>query len=74
MRNKKDKETLEKAIDVVTTVLTVTIVISFAISLLLHGVMSQLWNIFNTLQIILAMPLLAVILPANFLIVQHAVN
>ena len=37
---------------------------SLGISLLLNGILSQLWNIFNTLQIIMALPLLAVIMPA----------
>lgn len=69
MQNLEDKETLETVVEVVIDVLTVTLVISLALTVLLKGIMSQLWNIFNTLQIILAMPLLKVILPANFLMV-----
>lgn len=36
--------------------------------------MSQLWNIFNTLQIILLMPHLAVLMPANVKLVEEVVN
>ena len=43
---------------------------TFVINLLLNGVMSQLWNIFNTLQIILALPLLSVMMPSNVILVQ----
>ena len=35
--------------------------------------MSELWSIFNTLQIIMALNLLAVILPANVIFVQEIV-
>ena len=43
---------------------------TFVINLLLNGVMSQLWNVFNTLQIIMALPLLNVLMPSNVLLVQ----
>lgn len=46
---------------------------SFAVSILLNGVMNQLWNIFNTLQIIMALPLLPVIVPTNVLTIQEAI-
>lgn len=36
----------------------------------LNGVMSQLWNIFNTLQIIMALPMLQVQMPSNIILVQ----
>ena len=36
--------------------------------------MSQLWSIFNTLQIIMALNLLAVILPANVILVHEIVT
>ena len=44
--------------------------LTFTMNLLLHGVMSQLWNVFNTLQVILALPMLAVIMPANIAFMQ----
>lgn len=40
---------------------------TFILNLVLNGVMNQLWNVFNTLQILLALPLLAVDPPANVL-------
>ena len=49
-------------------------VLTFFLNLLFSGVMSQLWNIFNTLQIIMALPLLAVLMPANVLLVMDALN
>lgn len=44
--------------------------LTFTMNLLLHGVMSQLWNVFNTLQVILALPMLAVVMPANIAFMQ----
>ena len=48
--------------------------LTFILNLSLNGVMSQLWNIFNTLQIIIALPLLAVIMPANVLFVKDVMD
>lgn len=47
---------------------------SFVLSLVLNGVMSQLWNIFNTLQIIMALPLLPLIIPTNIELVRQTIN
>ena len=38
---------------------------SFILQVFLSGALSMLWNIFNTLQIILALNLLMVSFPAN---------
>jgi hypothetical protein len=53
----------------VTMVLTVGFAFTFILNLVLKSVMSQLWSIFNTLQIILALPLLNVLMPANVVFV-----
>ena len=55
-------------------VMATTFAISFSLSIVLNGVMSQMWNIFNTLQIILALPLLPVIMSANIEIVREAID
>ena len=47
---------------------------TFALNLVLNGVMSQLWNVFSTLQIITAMPLLSIVLPANVIFVFDIVD
>ena len=39
--------------------------LSFVLQLFLSGALSMLWNIFNTLQIILSFNLLMVSFPAN---------
>ena len=36
--------------------------------------MSQLWNMFNTLQILMILPMFALIMPANVLMVQDVVT
>ena len=56
------------------TVLTSGFALTFILSLLLKGVMSQLWNIFNTLQIILALPLMDVVMPVNLLLCKDVVD
>ena len=57
----------------VTGILTTGFVLTFTLNLVLNGVMSQLWSIFNTLQIIMALPMLSVMLPANVIAVNKIV-
>ena len=47
------------------TFLTTGLVLTFILNLFLNGVMGQLWCMFNTLQIIMAMRYLKVTMPAN---------
>ena len=50
-------------------------VVSFILNLVLNGVMSQLWNTFNTLQILLVMQLFAgLVMPSNVLVVQEVID
>ena len=60
-------ESIKISAQTIKSLLTGGLVISFLINILLNGVMSQLWNTFNTLQILIAMPLFDVIMPANVL-------
>ena len=41
--------------------------VTFVINLLLSGTLSQLWNVFNTLQLLTALPLFAINTPGNVL-------
>ena len=73
-RQLKDTEetiTLTEIAEAAKTALENSFALTFALNLILNGVMSQLWSIFNTLQIIMALNLLAVILPANVILVQE---
>ena len=65
---------MQEATESAKGVLSTGFVFTFILNLLLNGVMSQLWNVFNTLQIIMALPLLTVIMPANIIFVQKVVN
>ena len=50
-------------------------IVSFALNLLLNGLMSQLWNTFNTMQILLILPLFASLyMPSNVLFVQEIID
>lgn len=60
-----EQVTLQFLASTTTAMLTTSFALTFIINLLLNGVMSQLWNIFNTLQILMALPLLSVLVPAN---------
>ena len=48
-------------------IVTGQIVISLALSFLLKGVMSQMWPLLNTMQILTILPLFATKMPANVL-------
>jgi len=74
MKNEEDFIQMQDVLESTTDILLTQFVLSFILNLLLKGVMSQLWSIFNTLQIILALPLLAVLMPSNILIVEKTVN
>ena len=65
LANKDDLEMLQSTADTASDALALGFAMTFGLNLILSGVMSQLWNVFNTLQIITALPLLSVILPAN---------
>ena len=69
LRSIAEAVTLTETAEVVVDVLTTGFALTFILNLLLNGVMSQLWNIFNTLEIILALHMLSVILPANVIAV-----
>ena len=69
MMSKAEAEALQSTAETVDTFMKTGFVVTFILNLALKGVMSQLWNIFNTLQIILALPLLTVVMPANVVMV-----
>lgn len=71
--SEEEMAAIETTAETVETIFTSSLALSFAINLLLNGVMSQLWNIFNTLQIILLLPDLSVIMPANVELVSQVV-
>ena len=73
-KSEQDRADMESAAETVETILTSSLILSFIVNLLLNGVMSQLWNIFNTLQIILLLPRLAVLMPANVELVSKVVQ
>ena len=72
--SEEERAVIESTAETVEDILTTSIVLSFILNLLLSGVMSQLWNIFNTLQIILLLPHLAVLMPANVELVEEVIN
>ena len=74
MMSKADAEMLQATAETIDTFMKGGFVVTFILNLALKGVMSQLWSIFNTLQIILALPLLSVVMPANVLEVQAVIN
>ena len=70
MKNLAELVSLEGTAESLEGLLSSSFGMTFLLNLFLNGVMSQLWNIFNTLQIILALPLLAVVMPANVIFVK----
>lgn len=74
MMSEEDRVAIENAAETLETVFASSVVLSFILNLFLSGVMSQLWNIFNTLQIILSLPLLAILIPANVALVCKVID
>lgn len=74
LRSAAEALSLQETGEAVKGVLTSSFALTFFLNLTLNGVMGQLWSIFNTLQIIMALPMLAIILPANVIAVQKIVN
>ena len=56
---------LQSAVDSAQNFMFGQFAVSFIINLLLSGTLSQLWNIFNTLQLLTALPLFAIKTPGN---------
>ena len=57
-RSESELNSMQATLDSTTDAITSQFALTFGLNLVLNGVMSQLWNIFNTLQIILALPML----------------
>ena len=74
MPSAEELQTLQTSAEAAEGALTTGFVVTFVLQFLLSGVMSQLWNIFNTLQIIMAMKLLAVMTPVNVTIVNDMID
>ena len=74
MKNLAELVSLEGTAESLEGLLSSSFGMTFLLNVFLSGVMSQLWNIFNTLQIILALPLLAVVMPANVIFVKKVID
>lgn len=48
-RNEEELQTLESTMDAAVDLITAQFVLTFILNLILNGVMTQLWNIFNTM-------------------------
>ena len=71
----EERESLQSISDIVADSLTSGFVLSFLLSMFLNGLMSQLWNTFNTLQILLVVPLFYnLYMPANVLFIQDVID
>ena len=74
LRDKGDLAYLTSSAEAVGDTLKAGFALTFILNLLLNNVMSLLWNIFNTLQIIMALPMLNVLMPANVVFVQKILD
>ena len=75
LKSKEELESLQSTAEVIQDTLASGFVVSFLLNLLLNGLMSQLWNTFNTMQILLVMPLFSgLYMPSNVLFVQEIVD
>ena len=73
--SEEERESLQSISDFVADSLASGFVLSFLLSMFLNGLMSQLWNTFNTLQILLVMPQFSgLFMPTNVLFVQEIVD
>ena len=72
--SEKDKENLESAASTVESTFVLGFILSITLAIVLKNVMSQLWNTFNTLQIIIAVTTIPVALPANIKIVTEVLD
>ena len=65
VKSAQELQQLESAVDSAQNFMLGQFMISFVVNLLLSGTLSQLWNIFNTLQLLTALPLFAINTPGN---------
>ncbi|CDW88878.1 UNKNOWN [Stylonychia lemnae] len=66
--NSSGLQILESSLIAAKTIITVTVVSNFALSIILSISMRQLWKLVNTLQLITYIPMLSVALPQNAMI------
>ena len=72
--SQEQKENLKKAAAVVETSLTIGFALTLILQLSLKGVMSELWNTFNTLQILIALTQMSIIVPSNIQLVNEILD
>jgi len=63
--HEQEAEVVAAAAAVVTAALVITVLIPLSLQILIKGAMSRVWSIFNTLQLILLMPLMGLSFPGN---------
>ena len=65
VRDKEELESLEQAQEAAESFILTQFLLTVGLNLLLAGAFTQLWNIFNTMQLISAFPTFAVKIPSN---------
>ena len=70
----QEAEVVTAAAAIVTGTLVATVVIPMTLQILIKAAMSKVWSIFNTLQLIILMPLMGLSLPGNVQSVYDEIN
>ena len=65
--DEEDKETVEVAAKSSVTILASSFALSFLLSLFLSGAMASMWVLQSLLQLIITLPMMQVLMPANVL-------
>lgn len=65
MRDEEELKNLEQVQDAAESFILTQFLLTVGLNLLLAGTFTQLWNIFNTMQLISAFPTFAVKTPSN---------
>ena len=74
LSSQDEQDQLEGAATRVTEAMQSQFLLSMALQFALKGAISMLWTIFNTLQLILALPLLSIQAPSNVIFMVAAVT
>ena len=70
VKSKEELLSLERTTEAATQLIAGQFVTSLILNIVLSGTLSQLWNIFNTMQLLTALPMFAINTPGNVLTIN----
>lgn len=74
VKSKAELDSLQKSGEAAQSLIGTQFITFAILHIVMRGAMSQMWNIFNTMQLLTAIPLFAINTPSNVLFLNEEIN